>query len=187
MPSAWWSGEKSTGGWVSGVGITLDCVIWGRLLLWGDFWAELHDLKKKQTVRKVGTSIPVRGKQVRGMSFVCSGRVRRPVGLRCGEWRGKRQEVRSDREAGPSFWRVVKEKLSRRGIPGIIPDMILEGTVNKPQAYRGILQTGHENFSVPPPYPNYNSSHIEAQWYSTWEELIHKKLAWTITLFKIEK
>lgn len=54
-----------------------------------------------------------------------------------GEW----QEEGSEREAGPSFWRMVKKKLTRPGIPRIIPDGILEGTASKPQTYRGVLQT----------------------------------------------
>lgn len=57
-----------------------------------------------------------------------------------------------------------------------MPDMILEGTVNKPQAYR-LLQNLKKHFSVPPPHPNYNSSHIEAERCYTREQLVNEKLA----------
>lgn len=36
---------------------------------------------------------------------------------------------------------MVKKKLTRPGIPGVMPDIILEGTINEPQTYRGVLQT----------------------------------------------
>lgn len=48
------------------------------------------------------------------------------------------------REEGRAFLlKNGQKKLARLGNPGMSPNMLLEGTVNKPQAYGGILQTGN--------------------------------------------
>lgn len=61
------------------------------------FWEASEKVLIDQAVRRIEMSIPGRGKQVRGMSFVCSERVRRPVWLERCEPRGEWQEVRSVR------------------------------------------------------------------------------------------